>query len=201
MQNRRQFLTRSLQASGLLLAGGFPFQALAAPGGTRLTILHTNDVHSRLEPFPNAKGEKFAGQGGVVARAALIERIRQQEQQVLLFDSGDIFQGTPYFNLFKGEPEIKAMSLMGYDAGTMGNHDFDAGVEGFAAQLPHANFPILCSNYEFNGTALEGKTLPYKTFQKGAVKVGVFGLGIQLKGLVADDACKGVQYLEPVRMA
>lgn len=148
-----------------------------------------------------AEGEKFAGQGGVVARAALIDRIRKEESQVLLLDCGDIFQGTPYFNLYKGEPEIKAMSLMGYDAATMGNHDFDAGVEGFAAQLPHANFPILCSNYEFNRTALEGKTQPYKIFQKGPVKVGVFGLGIQLKGLVPDDACKGVVYLEPTRMA
>lgn len=201
MQSRRKFLTRSLQASGLLLAGGFPFHALAGAGGTKLTILHTNDVHSRLEPFPNVEGEKFAGQGGVAARAALIDKIRQEEPHVLLFDSGDIFQGTPYFNLYKGEPEIKAMSMMGYDAATMGNHDFDAGVEGFAAQLPHANFPILCSNYEFLRTALEGKTVPYKTFQKGPVKVGVFGLGIELKGLVADDACKGVHYLEPLRMA
>ncbi len=201
MPSRRTFLTRSLQASGLLLAGGFPLSALAAGSGTKLTILHTNDVHSRLEPFPNVEGEKFAGQGGVAARAALIDKIRREEDHVLLFDCGDIFQGTPYFNLYKGEPEIKAMSLMGYDAATMGNHDFDAGVEGFAAQLPNANFPILCSNYEFLRTALEGKTQPYKVFRKGPVKVGVFGLGIQLKGLVADDACKGVQYLEPTRIA
>ncbi len=201
MLTRRHFITRTLQASGLVLGGGFPLSALAAAGGTKLTILHTNDVHSRLEPFPMAEGEKFAGQGGVVARAALIDRIRNEESQVLLLDSGDIFQGTPYFNLYKGEPEIKAMSLMGYDAATMGNHDFDAGVEGFAAQLPHATFPILCSNYEFNRTALEDKTKPYQIFQKGPVKVGVFGLGIQLRGLVPDDACKGVVYLEPTQIA
>ncbi len=202
MLNRRTFLTRTVQASGLLLAGGFPFDALAATGGgTKLTILHTNDVHSRMEPFPNAEGEKFPGQGGVVARAALIDKIRNEEAQVLLLDCGDIFQGTPYFNLYKGEPEITAMSLMGYDAATMGNHDFDAGVEGFATQLPHATFPILTANYEFNRTALEGKTQPYKVFQKGPVKVGVFGLGIELKGLVPDDACKGVVYLEPLQRA
>jgi 5'-nucleotidase len=182
------------------MAGAFPFDALAVNPATRITILHTNDVHSRLEPF-GADGGKLAGQGGVAARAALIDKIRQEEEHVLVLDAGDIFQGTPYFNLYKGEPEMKAMSLMGYDAATMGNHDFDAGVEGFAAQLPHARFPILVANYEFNGTALEGKTRPYQVFRKGDMRIGVFGLGIQIKGLVPDDACKGVVYLEPIQTA
>lgn len=200
MLNRRSFLKKTGIGAGLALAGGFPFESMAGPRGTRLTILHTNDVHSRLEPFGD-DGGKFAGQGGVVARLALINSIRAEQDNVLLLDAGDIFQGTPYFNLYKGEPEMKAMTAMGYDAATMGNHDFDAGAAGFAAQLPHANFPILMANYDFTNTPLEGKTQPYKVFRKGGLKIGVFGIGIQLKGLVPDDAYGNTVYIEPVQVA
>lgn len=200
MQNRRQFLKQTIIGSGLIAWNSFPLESLAGSRMQKLTILHTNDVHSRLEPFP-MDGGKFEGQGGVAVRAALIEKIRREEAHVLLLDAGDIFQGTPYFNLYQGEPEIKAMSLMRYDAITMGNHDFDAGVEGFAKQLPHANFPILIANYDFTETALEGKTKPYQVFKKGEVKIGVFGLGIQLKGLVAEDAYGKTKYIEPIQTA
>jgi 5'-nucleotidase len=200
MLNRRTFLKRTALGGGLVLAGGFPLEAFAGPPETRLTILHTNDVHSRLEPFP-MDGSKFQGLGGVAARAALIEKIRKEEEHVLLLDAGDIFQGTPYFNLYKGEPEIKAMSMMGYDAVTMGNHDFDAGVEGFAKQLPHASFPVLTANYDFRETVLEHKTQPYQIFKKGSIKIGVFGLGIQLWGLVPKDAFGKTKYLDPLPVA
>ncbi|MBS1781987.1 MAG: metallophosphoesterase [Bacteroidetes bacterium] len=200
MQSRRSFLKLGATGGALLLGGAFPFESLAGSAIHKLTILHTNDVHSRLEPFP-LDGSKYQGEGGVAERTSLINSIRKETEHVLLLDAGDIFQGTPYFNLFKGEPEMKAMSLMGYDAATMGNHDFDAGVEGFAKQLVHANFPILTANYDFTATALEGKTQPYKTFKKGAIKVGVFGLGIELKGLVPDDAYGKTVYLEPIQMA
>ncbi len=201
MQNRRTFIRRTGTAGALLLGGGFPFSALA--GGEppkRLTILHTNDVHSRLEPFP-ADGGKFAGQGGVAARAALIAQIRREEEHVLLFDSGDIFQGTPYFNLYHGEPEMKAMSLMGYDATAMGNHDFDAGLEGFLGAVQFANFPVLAANYDFSQTVLNGKTQPYKVVQKAGIKIGVFGLGISLRGLVPEDAYGKTQHIEPIQTA
>lgn len=200
MQNRRQFLKQAFIGGGLLAMNGFPFESLAGSRMQKLTILHTNDVHSRLEPFP-MDGGKYEGQGGVAVRAALIDKIRKEEEYVLLLDAGDIFQGTPYFNLYKGEPEIKAMSLMRYDAVTMGNHDFDAGVEGFAKQLPHANFPVLIANYDFTETALEGKTKPYQVFKKGDVRIGVFGLGIQLKGLVAEDGYGNTKYIEPLQIA
>lgn len=200
MLNRRSFIKKSALGSTLLMAGGFPFQSFAGSHLQRLTILHTNDVHSRLEAFP-MDGSKYEGQGGVATRAALINKIRKEEQHVLLLDAGDIFQGTPYFNLYKGEPEIKAMAMMGYEAVTMGNHDFDAGIEGFAKQLPHANFPILTANYDFTGTVLEGKTQPYTTIKKGAIKIGIFGLGIQLKGLVPDDAYGATKYIEPIQIA
>ncbi|RYZ47547.1 MAG: twin-arginine translocation signal domain-containing protein [Sphingobacteriales bacterium] len=200
MLNRRSFLKKSAMAGALAIGGGFPFESLAGKREQRLTILHTNDVHSRLEPFP-MDGSKNQGLGGVASRAALISSIRKEAEHVLLLDAGDIFQGTPYFNLYKGEPEIKALTMMGYDAVTMGNHDFDAGVEGFARQLVHASFPVLTANYDFTGTALEGKTQPYQVFRKGDLKIGVFGLGIQLKGLVPEDAYGKTKYLEPIQVA
>lgn len=200
MQSRRSFIKKAAIGGGLLLAGGFPFESFAAGEEKKLTILHTNDVHSRLEPFP-LDGGKFEGQGGVASRALLIEQIRKEQEQVLLLDAGDIFQGTPYFNLYKGEPEIKAMSMMGYDAVTMGNHDFDAGVEGFANQLPHANFPVLVANYDFTNTAMDGKAKPYTIIKKAGIKIGIFGLGIQLKGLVPDEAYGKTQYIEPIQVA
>lgn len=172
----------------------------AEAGAQRLTILHTNDVHSRLDPFP-VDGGRNAGKGGVVARAELIRRIRQQEAHVLLLDAGDIFQGTPYFNLYKGEPEIKAMTAMGYDAATMGNHDFDLGLENFATQLSHARFPLIICNYDFSGTPMEQKFQPYKVFRKGRLKIGVTGVGIALEGLVPESLYGRTRYLDPVQQA
>jgi 5'-nucleotidase len=165
--------------SALLAAGSFPVEALAGGELTRLTILHTNDMHSRIDPFPETD-KRYAGMGGVSQRAALVKAIRAENEHVLLLDSGDIFQGTPYFNFYGGEVEFKAMSAMGYDAATMGNHDFDAGLEGFNLQLPHADFPFLVANYDFSDTLLNKKIKKYKVFKRGPLKIGVFGLGIEL---------------------
>ena len=196
MQSRRDFIRKAMIGSGLLATQSFPFEALAAQDVT-LTVLHTNDTHSRLEPFP-ADDRNYPGQGGIVARAAEIARIRREQQHVLLLDAGDIFQGTPYFNEYKGEPELMAMSRMGYDASTMGNHDFDIGLEGFAAQLPRAQFPFLVANYNFNRTILEGKVKPYTIFHRGPLKIGVFGLGIQLHGLVPAENYGRIWYNDPL---
>lgn len=199
--NRRTFLKNSALAGSAIMASSMvPVSLIASTQTDYLTILHTNDVHSRLDPFP-MDGSKNAGMGGVAARAALIEKIRKQVPNVLLLDAGDIFQGTPYFNLYKGEPEIKAMSMMGYDAGTMGNHDFDAGLENFAYQLHHANFPIIICNYGFSETAMENKFIPYKIFKKGNIKIGVLGVGIELQGLVPDNLYEKTVYLSPVEKA
>jgi 5'-nucleotidase len=196
MLNRRLFLKQSA-----LTAGALSFSSLSMALGDvathRLVILHTNDVHSRLEPFP-MDGSRNQGLGGVAARLQLINDIRKREEQVLLLDAGDIFQGTPYFNFYKGEPEIKAMTKMGYDACTMGNHDFDAGIENFAVQLNHAKFPVLLCNYDFTGTPMEGKFMPYKVFQKGKLKIGVTGVGIELNGLVPGNLYGSTKYLDPV---
>lgn len=199
--NRRTFLKNSVYAGSAMMASAMlPVNLIALPQTDYLTILHTNDVHSRLEPFP-MDGTKNAGMGGVAARAALIEKIRNEVRNVLLLDAGDIFQGTPYFNLYKGEPEIKAMSMMGYDASTMGNHDFDAGIENFVHQLRHANFPIIICNYNFNETAMENNFIPYKIFQKQNIKVGVLGVGIELQGLVSDNLYEKTIYLNPIEKA
>jgi 5'-nucleotidase len=201
MLNRKEFIRKGGMAAGALLAA--PYLGMAEDFGNpvRLTILHTNDVHSRLEPFP-MDGGKNQGLGGVAARASLIEAIRQEEEQVLLLDAGDIFQGTPYFNLYHGEPEIKAMTAMGYDACTIGNHDFDAGMENLAKQLTgHAKFPMLVSNYDFSGTAMENQTKPYQVFKKGRLRIGVFGLGIEMHGLVPDNLYGATKYSDPVQKA
>ncbi|MFP5039800.1 bifunctional metallophosphatase/5'-nucleotidase [Parasediminibacterium sp. JCM 36343] len=201
--DRRGFLWQSGMAGGALMASslvGSDVFAAEAAEKTTLTILHTNDVHSRLEPFP-MDGGKNAGMGGVAARAAIIEQIRAEAEHVLLLDAGDIFQGTPYFNIYKGEPEIKAMSMMGYDACTIGNHDFDAGLENFALQLKHATFPVLVCNYDFANTPMENKSTPFKIFEKGGIKIGVFGVGIELKGLVPEQLYGNTVYKDPIACA
>lgn len=196
MLNRKQFIKQAAYTAGAFALSSYTV-ADELTAAQRLVILHTNDVHSRLEPFP-MDGSRNQGLGGVAARMQLINDIRNKEEHVLLLDAGDIFQGTPYFNLYKGEPEIKAMTRMGYDACTMGNHDFDAGLENFAAQLNHASFPVLLCNYDFAGTAMEGKTLPYKVYKKGRLKIGITGVGIELNGLVPDNLYGKTQYLDPV---
>ncbi len=196
MLNRRKFIQQTAFTAGAMMASRWA--AAADPGIERLTILHTNDVHSRLEPFP-MDGSRNQGLGGIAARAKLIEDIRLKEEHVLLLDAGDIFQGTPYFNLYKGEPEIKAMTKMGYDACTMGNHDFDGGLENFATQLNHAEFPVLLCNYDFTNTAMEHKHVPYKVFKKGRLKIGITGVGIEMKGLVPDNLFGNTVYLDPIK--
>lgn len=201
--NRRTFI-KQLGAGTALL--GLSSVATLLPSGAeagrpyKLTILHTNDMHSRIEPFPQ-DGRLFSGMGGMARRASLIEQIRQQEAHVLLLDAGDIFQGTPYFNLYGGELEFKLMTQMRYDAATLGNHDFDNGLEGLQQQLSHAGFPFVSANYDFSNTLLKGSFKPFRIFEKGGIKVGVFGLGIELKGLVNEKNYGATRYLDPVSVA
>lgn len=199
-QSRRDFI-RTLTGAGTLFGLGTltsAFQILENRNEkVKVVILHTNDVHSHLEPFP-ANDPKFAGLGGVERRAAMIKQIRSQEKNVLVLDAGDIFQGTPYFNMYGGEAEIKLMSAMGYDASAIGNHDFDGGLDNLAKQLQHATFPLLCANYDFTGTPMEGKTQPYKVFDMDGVKIGVFGLGIEMAGLVDSRLYGKTIYLDPI---
>lgn len=203
--NRKEFLKiTGAGSAALTLAPGLAFadnvKFLDKNSPHKLTILHTNDQHSRIEPFDSTY-QRNPNQGGFARRAHLINEIRKQENNVLLLDSGDIFQGTPYFNLFGGELEFKLMSMMKYDASTMGNHDFDNGLDGFLKILPNAKFPFICSNYDFKNTVLDGKTENFSIFNKNGIKVGIFGVGIQLEGLVGKKQYLDTKYLDPVEIA
>lgn len=195
---RREFLKRgTLAGIGLGLSSSLWASESEFTHAKKLTILHTNDMHSRIEPFPN-DGSRNANQGGMTKLASLINKVRKEEENILLLDSGDFFQGTPYFNLYGGELELKLMSQMGYDASTLGNHEFDNGLEGIANQIEHAKFDILCANYDFSETILKDAFSPYKIFTKQGLKIGVFGLGIQLKGLVSEKNYGNTKFLDPV---
>lgn len=163
----------------------------------RLIILHTNDMHSHIEPFAD-NDPKFPGKGGMAKRAALIEEIRKEEADVLLFDCGDIFQGTPYFNYFLGEPEIKLMNQMKYDAATIGNHDFDGGLNNLSEKMELAEFSFINCNYNVKGTVLENKVVPYKIYEKAGLKIGVVGVGIKLEGLVDKKLFGDITYQDPI---
>ena len=189
----------ALSLSPRLLFGS-PVSSAEVSSARTLTILHTNDQHSRIEPFDQNAGRN-AHKGGFARRAELISRIRREEKGVLLLDSGDIFQGTPYFNMFGGALEFKLMSMMGYDAATMGNHDFDNGLEGFVKVLPEAKFPFITSNYDFSNTLVEGRTEPYRVVERNGLRIGLLGLGIELEGLVGKKQFGETKYLDPVEMA
>src|SRR5690606_23435394 len=195
---RREFLKNTTAATALATLGSLSLQSFTAfSKATQITILHTNDVHSHIEPFGPDDGRN-ANRGGVARRATIIEQIRKENPNTLLLDAGDIFQGTPYFNFYGGELELKLMSMLGYDASTFGNHEFDNGLDGLLAQLPHAKFDFICSNYDFSNTILDGFTKPYKTIIKDGIKVGIFGIGVELEGLVTKNLYKETRYLDPV---
>lgn len=198
--NRRSFI-KQMAVGGLGISTLSSFKGLGLDSNLKkVTILHTNDMHSRIDPFP-IDDRKFPGLGGLSKIATLVKKVKEEEQNVLVLDAGDVFQGTPYFNLYGGELELKLMSKIGYDACTMGNHDFDNGLEGFNKVLPNANFPFLCANYDFTNTVLDGKTTPYTIIEKDGIKIGILGVGIQLKGLVDKRQYKETKYLDPIEQA
>ena len=197
---RRNFIQQSTAATAFLTLGGLSLQSFAKNSTKHITILHTNDTHSHIEPFPSDH-YKTPNQGGVARRATLIENIRKENPNTLLLDAGDIFQGTPFFNFYGGELEFKLMSMLKYDAATIGNHDFDNGIDGLFAQLPNAKFDFLSANYDFKNTSLENAIEPYKVFVKDGIKIGIFGLGIKLEGLVDPRMFKETKYIDPVEIA
>jgi 5'-nucleotidase len=197
---RRNFIKNTAATSALLSISGLSLSSFTTTKERKITILHTNDVHSHIDPFPE-NHPRNPSMGGVARRASIIDQIRKEEENVLLLDAGDIFQGTPYFNYYGGELEFKLMSMMKYDVATLGNHDFDNGINGFYAQLPHANFEFVSANYDFKNTELSGIVKPYKTFIKDGIKIGVFGLGIELEGLVDKKLYKETKYNNPIEVA
>jgi len=196
---RRKFIKQIGGASTLAMVGGAIMPSFTTKKQRHITILHTNDTHSQIEPFkPNHR--RNANKGGVAKRATLIDAIRKENPNTLLLDAGDIFQGTPYFNYFGGELEFKLMSMLKYDVATIGNHDFDNSIEGLYKQLPNAKFDFVSTNYDFKNTVLDTLIKPYKIIVKDGIKIGIFGLGIELEGLVDSKLYKETKYLNPVEI-
>lgn len=196
---RRKFLKNSVYGS-LALGSALNNYSCDSENFKKITILHTNDVHSHIEPFSKDHSE-FPNRGGFERRSTILNSIRSKNPNTLLLDAGDIFQGTPYFNFYNGELEFKLMSLLKYDAVTIGNHDFDNGITGLNEQMPNASFDFLISNYDFKNTVLDGKTSDYKIYTKSGIKIGVFGLGIELEGLVTKELYRETKYLDPIDIA
>lgn len=197
---RRKFIQKTAAAAAGLTLAGSTLPVFAQKSLKKITILHTNDTHSHFEPFPT-NHYKYPNKGGVARRATLVNKLRVENPNTLLLDAGDIFQGTPYFNFYGGELEFKLMSMLQYDAATIGNHDFDNGIDGLYAQLPHAKFSFVSANYNFKNTVLDSHVKPYKIFNKSGVKIGIFGLGIELKGLVDPKNYKETGYENPIEIA
>jgi len=198
--NRRFFIKNvAIGTTGISL-GAVPFNILASEDYTTITILHTNDIHCHIEPFTGTN-ERYSNKGGLASIAQLTKKYKTENPNTLLFDAGDMFQGTPYFNYFKGELMLKVMSEVGYDAGTIGNHEFDNGLKGILKPLPNAKFPLINSNYDFSETILAGKFPKYRIFKRSGIKIGVYGLGIELKGLVSERHFGETIYYEPVSVA
>ncbi|WP_411768870.1 bifunctional metallophosphatase/5'-nucleotidase [Winogradskyella sp. A3E31] len=197
---RRQFIQQTTAATALAGIGGLGLQSFSSKKTKQITILHTNDVHSHIDPFGPDDGRN-ANKGGVARRATLVENIRKENPNTLLLDAGDIFQGTPYFNYYGGELEFKLMSMLKYDLATIGNHDFDNGINGLYKQLPNAKFDFVSANYDFTNTVMDTHVEPYKILVRDGIKIGVFGLGIELEGLVDKKLYKETKYLDPIEIA
>ena len=175
--------------------------ALSVAAQKQVTIIHTSDTHSRIEPIAKSSSDPNAGSGGYARRAAYLNELRQKASNLLLVDCGDFSQGTPYYNMFKGEVEVKLMNYLQYDVSAIGNHEFDFGLDNMARLFAMADFPIVCANYDFTGTVVEGLVKPYVVIEREGIKFGIFGLGPQLEGLVSKDNYKGVVYKDPVAAA
>jgi len=198
---RRDFITKSITASTVFgIASTLPVLPVSEAHEKHITILHTNDVHSHIDPF-SADHHKYANRAGVSRRYQIIKQVQQQNKNTLILDAGDSFQGTPYFNFYGGELEFKLMSKMGYHASTIGNHEFDNGIDNIAAQLEHAKFDMLNANYNLKNTSLDGLVKPHQIYTVDGVKIGVFGLGVELEGLVLKKLYKETVYLDPVEIA
>lgn len=198
---RSDFIKTGVAATALSTSGLSLLSSFTKPGQQkRITILHTNDVHSHIDPFP-ADHSKYPNLGGAARRMSYINKIKAQNPNTLIFDAGDAFQGTPYFNFYGGELEYKVMSKLGYHASTIGNHEFDNGIDNIAAQLEHADFDLINSNYDLKNTSLNGLVKKHQIYEVGQFKIGVFGLGIELEGLVSKDLYKEAKYLDPIEIA
>ncbi len=194
MFKRREFIKKSVFAAAFLSL--HPLELFSSNNQVIITVLQTNDTHSHIDPFTSGRNK---GLGGVARRAALIKKIRSLQPNTLLVDAGDIFQGTPYFNFFKGEVELKAMSAMKYDAATLGNHEFDIGIDGLVKAMKYAEFPFVNVNYDYKNTPLNEIVKRYVVKTISGIRIGIFGVGVKLESLVFEKNYKGIKYLDPLK--
>ena len=200
MISRKEFLKKSaFLAAGAITPMGIGAKLLSPPPSD-ITILYTNDTHARLDPFPD-NAVQFAGLGGIARRASLVKKIRSQSKNVLLLDAGDVFQGTPWFDVYGGEVDLKLMSEMGYDAMAVGNHEFDRGPDGFAEAAKKADFPILAANYDASGTPMNPFLRRLIVREMDGFRIGIFGLGIELDGVVSPELYGDVRHRAPIAWA
>lgn len=200
MISRRLFIRNIAAGTAGLSLGIVPFELLASADFTTVSILHTNDMHCHIEPFTGSN-ERYANKGGIARISELAKIQKAKNPNTLLLDAGDMFQGTPYFNYFKGELMLKVMSAAGYDAGTIGNHEFDNGLQGILNPLPNAEFPLINSNYDFSDTILDDKFPGFKIFKRSGIKIGIYAVGIELHGLVGKKNYENTVYNDPVQVA
>ncbi len=198
--NRRVFIRNVASGAVGLSLGATPFDLFASDDFVTVTILHTNDIHCHIEPFEGTN-ERYSNKGGLARISEIAGQQRMKNPNTLLLDAGDMFQGTPYFNYFKGELMLKLMSAAGYDLGTIGNHEFDNGLQGILDPLPNAKFPIISSNYDFSDTVLNGQFEDYKIFKRAGIKIGVYAVGIELQGLVGKKQYENTVYNDPLQVA
>lgn len=200
MQNRRSFIKQGMFGAAALSLGSIPEELFANGDLLKLTVLHTNDMHYHLDPFPETHAE-YPGKGGLVRIASMVSKTRKENPNTILLDAGDFFQGTPYFNYFHGDLIVSIMSKIGYDAGTLGNHEFDNGLGDIDEALKFADFPFVSSNYDFTDTILEGKIKTFHIIRKAGLKIGIYGLGIELDGLVNSANYGNTRFLDPLTTA
>lgn len=197
MISRKEFLRKAgLMAAGSAVPLAVNERVLEMFSSPDITILYTNDTHARLDPFPENSTE-FAGLGGIARRASLVKEIRAEQKNILLLDAGDVFQGTPWFDVYGGSVDLKLMTDMNYDAMAVGNHEFDRGPEGFAEAAEKAGFPILAANYDVSGTPMNPFVQRYIVREMEGFKIGIFGLGIRLDGVVPHNLHGDVRYRNP----
>ena len=156
-----------------------------------LVILHSNDTHSHFEPD---RSGMYPGLGGVIERAAFVDSVRAAAGpgNVLLLHAGDFSQGTTYFSELHGDLEIQALNAMGYDVVTLGNHEFDNGLEDLGRRLSALEMPVVVCNYDFSPFEAGKYIKPYAILERAGLKIGVIGLLCDLKSMVAGDIAERV---------
>ena len=162
-----------------------------------LVILHVNDTHSHFEAL---RGDSLAGHAGCIERAAYVDSVRRAvgEDNVLLLHAGDFSQGSSYFTIFGGNLEIDVLNSMKYDCVTLGNHEFDNGIEDLTERLTRLQCPAVCCNLDFSAFELGDVVKPFTIIERGGMKIGIIGVITDISSVVSKTISSRIQQLDPV---